>query len=87
MKKYLVSLIPFFFCTVLSSIYGAKTPKDFPDPVYPYQTKGTLSYLSTTWFYIGIIISGIFISMFIISDIFDYVAKASEKKRMDKYSK
>jgi len=39
MKKYLASLIPF--------IYGAKSPKDFPDPSYPYQTKGTLAYLST----------------------------------------
>ena len=76
MKKYLASLIPF--------IYGAKSPKDFPDPSYPYQTKGTLAYLSTAWFYIGIILSGIFICMFIINDVFDYIAKAIEKKRMDK---
>ncbi len=87
MKKYLASLIPFLVCTTLSFIYGVKTSKDFPDPSYPYQTKGTLSYLSTSWFYIGIIISAVFISMFIISDIFDFVAKAIEKKRIDKHSK
>ncbi len=86
MKKYLASLIPLLVCTTLSFIYGIKTPKNFPDPSYPYQTKGTLSYLSTSWFYIGIIISAVFISMFIISDIFDYVAKVLEKKRMDKLS-
>jgi hypothetical protein len=87
MKKYMASLIPFLFCSILSYIYGTKAPKDFPDPSYPYQTKGTLSYLSTTWFYVGIIMSAIFISMLIIGDIFDYVAKASDKKKMDKYSK
>lgn len=87
MKKYLASLIPFLFCTILSFSYGTKTPKGFPDPSYPYQTKGTLAYLSTRWFYIGIILSGIFIGMFIINDVFDYVAKAIQKKRMEKYSK
>ena len=85
MKKYLASLMPFLFCTILSFIYGAKTPKDFPDPTYPYQTKGTLAYLSTTWLYIGIIVSTVFISMFMISDFFDYIAQIIKKKRMDKY--
>jgi len=87
MKKYLASLIPVIFCTILSIIYAVTSPKDYPDPSYPYQTKGTLAYLSTGWFYIGIIVSAAFISMFILSDIFDYIAKAIEKKRMDKYSK
>lgn len=87
MKKYLASLIPFLICTLLSFIYGTKTPKDFPDPSFPYQTKDTLSYLSTGWFFVGIVISGIFISMFIISDVFDYVATAIEKKRMARYAK
>ncbi len=87
MKKYLASLIPFLFFTILSFIYGAKTSKDFPDPSYPYQTKGTLAYLSTTWFYIGVIISAIFISMFIINDIVDYIAKVIEKKKIDKFTK
>ncbi len=82
MKKYLASIIPFIFCTILSFIYAAKTPGDFPDPTYPYQTKGALAYLSTTWFYIGIIMSAILVIMFIIGDIFDFVAKAIEKKRM-----
>ncbi len=87
MRKYIVSLIPFIFCTILSFIYGAKTPKQFPDPSYPYQTKGALAYLSTAWLYIGITISAVFISMFIISDLFDYVAQMIKKKRIAKYSK
>jgi len=87
MKKYLASLVPFVFCTILSFIYAAKTPKDYPDPSYPYQTKGTLTYLSTGWFYIGVIISAAFICMFLLSDIVDYVAKAIEKKRMGNNSK
>lgn len=86
MKKYLASLIPVTFCTILSVIYAVKTPKNYPDPSYPYQTEGTLAYLSTGWFYIGIIVSGIFISMFIINDIFNYIAKIIEKKRMNKFS-
>jgi hypothetical protein len=87
MRKYLASLIPFLFCTILSFIYGVKTPKQFPDPSYPYKTKETLAYLSTAWIYIGIFISAVFISMFMISDIFDYIAQIIKKKRMDKYSK
>jgi len=87
MKKYLASLIPLLFCTVLSFIYGTRTPKDFPDHSYPYQTEGTLAYLSTGWFYVGVVLSGIFISMLIIGDVFDLVAKAIEKKRMERLSK
>lgn len=86
MKKYLASLIPVTFCTILSVIYAVKTPKNYPDPSYPYQTEGTLAYLSSGWFYIGIIVSGIFICMFIINDIFNYIARFIEKKRMDKFS-
>ena len=86
MKKYLASLIPFLFCTILSLIYGTKTPKGFPDPTYPYQAEETLAYLSTAWIYIGIILSGIFISMFIINDIYDFVANKI-KKKIDKCSK
>jgi formate-dependent nitrite reductase membrane component NrfD len=87
MKKYLASLAPFLFCTILSFIYGTKTPKNYGDPSYPFQTKGTLAYLSTAWFYIGIIMTGVFITMFIISDAVDYLAKAIEKKRKHKLSK
>ena len=68
------------YCTILSFAYGSTPPKDFPDPSYPYQTPGNLAYLSTTWFYIGIIVSATFISMFIIGDMFDYVAKAIKKR-------
>jgi hypothetical protein len=84
MKKYAASLIPFVVCTLLSFVYGAKTAKVFPDPSYPYQNEGTLAYLSFTWFYIGVIISVIFIIMFIIGDFVDRIAKTIEKKRMDK---
>ncbi len=87
MKKYLAALIPVIFCTILSLIYGAKAPKDFPDPSYPYQTKGVLSYLSTTWFLVGVVISVIFITILLIDDIFDYLAKVIEKKRMDRLLK
>jgi hypothetical protein len=87
MKKYLASLIPFLFCTLLAFIYGAKAPKECPDPSYLYQTEEALAYLSTAWYYIGIIMSGIFVSMFIINDIFDYVANAIKRKRFDKCSK
>ena len=87
MKKYLASLIPLLFCTVLSFIYGTRTPKDFPDPSYPYQTEGALAYLSTGWFCVGVVLSGIFISMFITSDVFYFGAKAIEKKIFDKHAR
>ena len=86
MKKYLSSLIPVIFCTILSIVYAVKTPKNYPDSSYPYQTEGTLAYLSTGWFYIGIVVSGIFISMFIINDIYNYIEKLIEKKKMNKLS-
>jgi hypothetical protein len=81
MKKYLASFIPFIACTVLSFIYGSKTPKDYPDPTYPYQTELVLEYLSTSWLYVGFIITGIFISMFIISDFLDYIIRLIDKRR------
>ena len=81
MKKYLASCIPFIVCTILSFIYWVKTPKDYPDPSYPYQTEWILEYLSTGWFFVGIIMTGIFIGMFIISDIFDYVMKLIDRRR------
>ncbi|HET6420980.1 MAG TPA: hypothetical protein VFG19_12520 [Geobacteraceae bacterium] len=84
MKKYLASLIPFLACSVFSFIYAIMTSKDISNPSNPYQTEGTLAYLSITWFYIGIIISAIFISMFIINDVFDWFTKAIERKRMDR---
>jgi len=87
MKKYLATLIPFVICSILSFVYGSKTPKDYPDPSYPYQTSENLAYLSTRWFYIGIIVTGIFICMFIINDFIDYIAKVIEKKRIDKILK
>ncbi len=83
MKKYVASLIPFIFCAILSFVYAAKTPRHFPYPAYPYQTEGTLAYLSTTWFYIGLIISAAFMTMFIIGDIFDFVIKLMKNKRRD----
>jgi hypothetical protein len=79
--KYLVSLIPLVFCTILSFIYGIKTPKDYPHPSYPYKTEGILSYLSTTWFYIGLIITASFIAMFLIDDIFELITKKIKEHR------
>jgi hypothetical protein len=79
-RKYLLSLTPFVFCTILSFIYAAKKPKDFPNPSYPYQTEGALAYLSAGWLIIGIVFTGIFLSILLINDILEWVAKAMKKK-------
>jgi hypothetical protein len=81
MKKYIASCVPLIVCTVLALLYGTKTPKDYPDPSYPYQTEAILDYLSVSWFYIGLIMTGTFISMFIISDIFDLIVRLFDKWR------
>jgi hypothetical protein len=77
-------LIPFVGCTIFSIIYGIKQPKEYPDPSYPYQTEGALAFLSTRWFYIGLIMSAGFLTILIINDFFDWVEKVSKKRRMKK---
>jgi len=53
---------------------------DFPDPSYPYQTEGALAYLSTGWFCVGVVLSGIFISMFITSDVLILVQRQLKRR-------
>lgn len=83
MKKYVASLIPFVFCTILSFIYGMKTPSEKLE-TYPYQTEWMLDYLSIGWLLVGFIMSGMFITMFLIGDVFDYVVKIINKIREEK---
>jgi uncharacterized membrane protein (DUF485 family) len=80
MKKYLASLIPFIFCSVLAFAYWIKTP----NPAFSYQSEANLHGLAFLWLVIGFIITCVFISMFIISDAFDWLTKKIEKMRMEK---
>ena len=57
-------------------------PKDYPDPSYPYRTKEYLDYLSQNWFFIGIILSVVFFCIILIEDVFGYVERLREEKRI-----
>ena len=83
-KKYFFCLIPFVFCTFLSIIYATKTPKDYPDPSYPYQTEGTLNFLSYTWFFIGIVITLVLIAVLSMDDFFTWLGKRIERRQIEK---
>ncbi len=81
-KKYLASLIPFVICTGLSLIFALKEPKNYPDSSYPYRTKECLDCLSQNWFFIGIVLSVVFFCIILIEDVFGYVERLREEKRL-----
>ena len=87
MKKYLIALIPFVFCSGLALIYSHMEPKDYPDPTYPYRTPGVLSYLSTNWFIIGIVLTALFLIFILMDDISDYFEKKKWERILRKEKK
>jgi len=80
----------FLVCAVLSFAYGVKTLRISLTHLIRIKRKArSLTFQPrgvTTWCYIGIIISAIFISMFIISDILESVAKVTERRRFDRHT-
>jgi hypothetical protein len=84
MKKYLLSLIPFIICSLLSLIYLYIQPQDYPHPSYPYRTPGVLYYLSSRWFIIGIVLSVLCFLIMVVEDIFGRIEKWSERRHLKK---
>jgi hypothetical protein len=80
MIKYLAALIPFIVCTVFAFTYGNISPKDYPDVSYPYRTPEMLSYLSSRWFLIGVVLSGLSFIIILLEDVFEFI----EKKRIER---
>ena len=76
MKKYLIALIPFVVCSIISVVFYFSEPKDYPDPSYPYRTQEYMIYFTNRWFWFGIILSGLFLIIILFEDI---------PKRIDKY--
>jgi hypothetical protein len=87
MKKYLIALIPFIVCSILSLIYRNMEPKDFPDPTYPYRNPGVLYYLSSRWFMIGIVLSILFFIFISMEDISNFIEKKIWNRRINKIKK
>ena len=81
MKKYLIALIPFVVCTVLCFALSTSEPKPYPDPLYPYRNEAALDCLSSMWFVIGIIVSGMAISVLLIEDMFSGISRLFKKRR------
>lgn len=75
MKKYLIALIPFVVCSMLAYIYVNMKPADYPDPTYPYRPPEMLSYLSSNWFVIGVVLSFLCFILLLIEDVFKFVDK------------
>jgi hypothetical protein len=87
MKKYLIALLPFIICSMLAVFYANLEPKGFPDPTYPYRTPGTLQFLSSRWFIIGLVLSlllGILLGM---EDLFKFIEKKLFERRLRKDEK
>jgi hypothetical protein len=83
--KYWAGLMPFIICAGLSVIFSLKAPKDYPDPSYPFETKEMLNYLSEGWFLVGIVLSGVFLSIILLDDVFNYLERLWEERRLRKY--
>ena len=83
-RKYFASLIPFIICGGLSVIFSLKEPLDFPDASYPYRTKEYLDFLSQGWLLVGVVLSGVFLSIILIDDIFSYFERLREERRAKK---
>jgi hypothetical protein len=83
-RRYLASLIPFIICSGLSLILSVKEPRNYPDPVYPYRTKEYLDYLSQGWWLIGIVLSCVFFCIIVIEDVFGYIERLRDQRRLAK---
>jgi hypothetical protein len=83
-RKYLASLVPLIICTGLSIIFSLQEPKNFPDPSYPYRTKEALDYLSSGWWLIGIVLSGVLFCIILIEDVFRYLERLYDERRLRK---
>jgi hypothetical protein len=84
MKRYLVVFVPFAVCTLLALVYANMQPQDYPHPSYPYRTPGVLWYLSTRWFIIGIVLSGVALSILLFHDIFNAMERYFEKRSIER---
>jgi len=51
----------------------------------PLQTEGPLAFLSTGWFFIGLVISAVFLGILFMNDAFNLVEKVLKKRRMEKW--
>ena len=61
-------------------------PRDYPDPAYPLRTETYIHYFTNRFFYIGIILSAMFLIIILNDDIFSRLEKYLEKRRMKKAS-
>ena len=86
MKKYFLTLIPFFIGLFLSLVGVCYLRQDDPAAINPYRMPEVLDYLIGRWFLIGLITSGIFIAVFLIDDIFSYISKKLVRRNIEKKS-
>ena len=59
-------------------------PRNYPDPAYPYRTKEYLDYLSQGWLLIGIVLSCVTFCIILIEDVFGYLERLRDEKRLAK---
>ena len=79
-KKYLIALIPFVVCTLLSLCFSFKDSNQD----HPYRSELVLCYLAITWFFIGIIYSLMFFVIILLDDVFDRVQKHFKMRNLNK---
>jgi H+/Cl- antiporter ClcA len=87
MKKYLLALIPFAACSLLSVLFGVMEPRDYPDNSYPYGTQQFLDYYQTSWFFIGVAISASLAGIVAIEDVSSRIEKYREHRQRQRFER
>jgi len=80
MKKYFWVLVPFLICTSLALFFAFTDP----NPDAAYGREWIYDYLSGSWLGIGVILSGLTLSILFIYDIFDFWERASKRRSLRK---
>ena len=70
MRKYLLAATPFFLCAFLALRHVSVGLKSGSGGAYPYGVEVLLSYLSDHWLHVGAVLSGIFLALTAVGDIY-----------------
>ena len=80
--KYGLALAPGAACLILAVYLGAKDATNWEGDPQGWHSEDQLSYLATTWFFIGITLSVTFGSCIAIDDLFSALKRRREQKRL-----
>jgi hypothetical protein len=90
-RKYLLAATPFFLCAFLALKQVSVELNGGPGAAYAHGAEGLLSYLSDHWLNVGLVLSGVFLFLTFVEDIYDrakgFLAHRRLSKRFKKWDK